>query len=480
MTQPHLLELARQGNPEAIAALMNRSLAPQAMTAIASLEEGCLEVIFEADQLPNQQDCVTFARKGLTALGSDRIQRVKVYGKKTSQAVPDWSQTVELRTAAQPPIVPAQKTSRRLGTQPLALSQPRNSTPTPSQKEPWLAVNLSMFFPGIGQIYAGHPLRGLMLVLGQVVLLAIATYAIFSPAGSTVSGLSYLAIALLVYIVGLFDAHRCVLKASDETVEKIPRSYKDPWFAVFLSRILPGLGHLYVEKTALGALFLFGTIIFVSAATAIKSLLIVPPILLAWACYHVYTAAPRHQRTSKYLISSLVTVLIVVQLAGSFLPNWVEQHVVERFIIPSQSMLPTLQVGDRIFVRKSSQYLPQRGDLVIFRLPRTAQAQAGQQTSQTAKDELVIKRVIGQPGQTVQVNNGTVYLNQQPLQEDYIAQSPAYQWGPQTVPTNAYFVMGDNRNNSFDSHVWGFLPRQNIIGKAYKVFWPPEHIQALK
>jgi signal peptidase I len=143
--------------------------------------------------------------------------------------------------------------------------------------------------------------------------------------------------------------------------------------------------------------------------------------------------------------------------------------IAEPRYIPSDSMEPTLLVGDRLVVEKVSYWLhpPEAGDIIVFQPPLQFQEQFG-----FLPDKAFIKRIIGTPGDTVQVQNGTVYLNEQPLQESYIAQSPAYQMKTVHVPAGQFFVMGDNRNNSNDSHVWGFLPEQNIIGRAIWRFFP--------
>ncbi|MBD0361591.1 MAG: signal peptidase I, partial [Coleofasciculus sp. C3-bin4] len=143
---------------------------------------------------------------------------------------------------------------------PLSVAKGQDSKSVP---EPWLAVNLSMFFPGIGQVYAGERLKGMGFLCTQLVLIAIASWSIFSPTGNTVTGLGCLFLILIIYIVNLFDAYACVNKQLDvQRTEKIPRIIKDAWFAVFLSRILPGVGQLYIEKAIVGAFLLSLIIIF--------------------------------------------------------------------------------------------------------------------------------------------------------------------------------------------------------------------------
>lgn len=151
---------------------------------------------------------------------------------------------------------------------------------------------------------------------------------------------------------------------------------------------------------------------------------------------------------------------------------FIRAFVAEPRFIPSESMLPTLEVGDRLVVEKISYHFrpPAIREIVVFDPPQQLQIQG------YAKDQAFIKRVMGTPGQIIQVNDGKVYRNNIPLKEDYIAEPPDYQMEAVRVPEGHLFVMGDNRNNSRDSHAWGFLPQQNVIGHACFRFWPLKRI----
>jgi signal peptidase I len=150
----------------------------------------------------------------------------------------------------------------------------------------------------------------------------------------------------------------------------------------------------------------------------------------------------------------------------------IRTFVAEARYIPSGSMLPTLQINDRLIIDKVSYHFSQvkRGDIVVFNPTETLR--------QKFKDAF-IKRVIGLPGDTVEVRRGTVFVNGEPLQENYIAAEPEYVYGPEVVPEGQYLVLGDNRNNSYDSHYWGFVPQDLIIGKAVVRFWPPQRLGQL-
>jgi len=88
--------------------------------------------------------------------------------------------------------------------------------------------------------------------------------------------------------------------------------------------------------------------------------------------------------------------------------------------------------------------------------------------------------VIGLPGDKLEVRDGTVYINQQPLDEPYIKEHPYEDYGPIEVPKDSFFMMGDNRNHSSDSRVWGFVPRKDLEGRALFVFWPPDHAGGIR
>lgn len=125
------------------------------------------------------------------------------------------------------------------------------------------------------------------------------------------------------------------------------------------------------------------------------------------------------------------------------------------------SMNPTLKDGEYVLVSKLSYRLgePQHGDIIVFKYP-----------GQPSQD--LIKRIIGLPGDRVIVEGANVYVNEEMLVEPYIAASPVYQ-GRWQVPEGYLFVLGDNRNDSSDSHSWGLLPVENVIGKAILIYWPP-------
>ena len=151
----------------------------------------------------------------------------------------------------------------------------------------------------------------------------------------------------------------------------------------------------------------------------------------------------------------LITVLIAVVVFFAL------QFTIQSSIVVGMSMEPTFEDGQRLLVSKAAYAFtdPAPGDVIIFHPP-----------VDYGKD--YIKRVIGVPGDVIEVKNHAVYINGKKLNEPYIKDAPNYIYGPVTVPENSYFVLGDNRNNSNDSHRWGFVSRESVVGKAWFSYWP--------
>ena len=136
--------------------------------------------------------------------------------------------------------------------------------------------------------------------------------------------------------------------------------------------------------------------------------------------------------------------------------------IVQLYWIPSPSMEPTLLIKDRVIVSKVSYWRnqPERGDIIVFKFPLDTKIN-------------LIKRVIGLPGERLSVKNNLVYINDKALTEPYVpTQIKIPDFGPVEIPAGQYFMMGDNRENSADSRVWGFVKHEQIRGKAVYLYWP--------
>lgn len=165
-----------------------------------------------------------------------------------------------------------------------------------------------------------------------------------------------------------------------------------------------------------------------------------------------------------------------------FLAFGIRTFVAEARFIPSGSMEPTLQIDDRLIIDKVSYNFndPDRGDIVVFNPTKALQAQGF--------DDAFIKRIVGVPGDQVEIKDGVVFVNGEPLQELYVANgdatlvdtcggnpgapSPPFLETPQTIPDNSYLVLGDNRHNSYDGRCWGLVASDELVGRAVFRFWP--------
>jgi len=169
------------------------------------------------------------------------------------------------------------------------------------------------------------------------------------------------------------------------------------------------------------------------------------------------SSQPKEKRSGflRILVDILETLVLSVVLFVSI------NMISARIRVDGASMEPTLVTGEYVIVSRISYRLgsPQRNDIIVFHFPRDPK-------------EEYIKRVIGLPGDQIEVRNGVVYVNGQALDETYLRVKMDYS-GTWMVPADQLFVLGDNRNNSSDSHDWGTVPMDYVVGKAILVYWPP-------
>jgi signal peptidase I len=162
----------------------------------------------------------------------------------------------------------------------------------------------------------------------------------------------------------------------------------------------------------------------------------------------------------KNAIKEFLQSLVIAGILAFFIITFVAQS----FVVDGRSMNNTLHDGERLFVNKFIYrfHPPERGDIIVF-------------TPKSAPDQKYIKRVIGTPGDTVYIKDGSTYVNGEALQEDYLPEEMIGDFGPYQVPEDHLFVMGDNRNHSADSrfeNIVGFVNYDAISGKAFWVYWP--------
>ncbi len=179
----------------------------------------------------------------------------------------------------------------------------------------------------------------------------------------------------------------------------------------------------------------------------------------------------RQKRLREKKRSGLVELFITILVAFALVFGFVRPYVLEAFRIPSESMVPTLEVGDRVLANKFVYRFtePERGDIVVF------------DSVNESDDQTLIKRVIGVEGDEIQVQSGLLFVNGRAQEEPYLNQGEAFRgyYGPIEVPEDHIFVMGDNRSNSGDSRIFGPVPLQNVAGEAFVRFWPVSEIGTL-
>lgn len=173
------------------------------------------------------------------------------------------------------------------------------------------------------------------------------------------------------------------------------------------------------------------------------------------------------KKETKDILKETLSVIAIAFVLAMILRN----YVLEGREIPTPSMVQTVQVNDRVWVNRFIYRFkePQRGDVVMFHPPESLNSPTP-----------YLKRVIGLPGETVEMKDHRVYINGRALVEPYVTRPLDYTFGPVTVPEGCLLVLGDNRNHSYDSHEWSeWLTKDRLMGKAIAVYWPLNHFKLL-
>jgi signal peptidase I len=256
-----------------------------------------------------------------------------------------------------------------------------------------------------------------------------------------------------------------------------------PWLAALLTLLTTGLGHLYAGKLKRG-IVLFGIGEFLVLIFAVAFDVIAPNvffILFAIAvgiifivfCVSDAIAIAKRNRENYEPAKcnrwfAYVGYIVFVALFNHIYTSvFIIPFFIQAYNIPVASMEPTLLIGDHIIVNKHiyKTSMPKRGDVVVFKYPENPKVE-------------YLKRLIGEPGDTIEIAGRTVFINGKPLKENYVqyidSGSIDAHFGPVHIPSGNYFVLGDNRDNSADSRYWGFLPRENLTGKPLFIYWSYE------
>jgi signal peptidase I len=254
------------------------------------------------------------------------------------------------------------------------------------------------------------------------------------------------------------------------------------WVGVLLSLLIPGAGIFLAGNRTAGLRWFLGLSLMSVMTVALAPLPAIPglgmfialasacALLTLWMLVRSYRPVPR-LGIRGWLLFGLLAILL-----GS-LEGWIPHQLARPFKVPTGSMMPTILPGDHLFVQTSAYWFgaPSRGDVVAFRTDAL-------ESLLVPKDQIYLKRIAALPGEAVRITGGRLLINERPLQgpsvlagADFSAPYvtvPSGETNTYVVPAGSYFVVGDNATNSLDSREYGAVPRQSILGRATKIYWP--------
>lgn len=357
-------------------------------------------------------------------------------------------------------------------------------------KQPWLAVFLSNLLPGAGQIYGGNKSKGISFVFIFVFLFLIAAtsfigFLLLNDAEtsrwfaliSVITGF----IIFIFSIFVLFDAYKVAKKYNAKHHLNIKANIKKkPWLAVFLSYIFPGIGQFYNKQLLKGIAFVICAIFLYIVHVIFYPLFFLLLPLYFFAIKDAFDSAEKINGSYQKFIEQgnrFTRIVVALLLLIEFIPfsDIAKAHFIQAYKIPAGSMKPSLEIGDHILIDKTTRVKDpiRTGDIIVFEYPEDPSRN-------------FVKRVVGMGGDTIESKDKIIYINGKPIQEPYVRRSdaairpasvePRDNFGPIVIPDGKFFVMGDNRDQSYDSRYWGYVPKESVKGKAFKIYWSWDRI----
>ena len=348
-------------------------------------------------------------------------------------------------------------------------------------KEPWIALAMSFMFPGLGQLYAGRIIRGLVIMFTYLTLSFSSLYLFMYSDVKPAVTIPMLHLSVTVWVMAVIDAHKIARKGNDPDFEANRKSKRDPFLAIFLGFIFPGFGHLYL-RSWIAAIIFFAVYFIIPGWLYLGPPYVEPACLIMEifftlaVCTHIWRISHRSRqirlRPAMLLAVLSLAVTISIQLATAYFAF----NICQVFTVPkSIGMHPTLLSGDRFIVDKTAWYSYERGDVLVYMSPEDYEVN-------------LIQRVIAFENETVEIDNSGIYINGRKTDfpsiktQDTIKRKSLYasKNNPYTVPEGHIFLVGDNFNVSFDSRHFGAIDEYDVIGVAHKIIWPISRTKILK
>lgn len=357
------------------------------------------------------------------------------------------------------------------------------------KREPWFCGCMSWMLPGAGQFYSRRIWKGLIFLLLWIGAGVAKDYML----GTTrflglLPAIGFFIFGILVPVLATWDAVSYARR--QKALENIT---PDPWFPVFLSMILGLFSYVYMRKWFFVFLWLFLAALSVLSMFIIHSKLLVMIIIVVFyfgVIAHVYFISNKKYGQMGGKATILFFVLFVfgafLDIANSYIEG---RHGLWYASCGSESMEPTLKVGERIIVNNFAYVMsdPEVNDIVVIKRSRVIRYPYASESAEAVQSPFFIKRIVARWGDIIEVNDGIVKVNGKirpyyPDISNYSGTRTTPHKGLLTycVPEGNFFVMGDNIDNSFDSRYFGPVPRDAIIGKVVKVYWPLSRARILK